>query len=169
MAERTLGDLLPRRPGAKPRVPQGVCTIEQADGNRTSSSESPHCSQYKASLDVGDYVIGTLDQGSQNKWQTFYLQICSPVFEVFRSVVKRKMDNEVSFFFSKPKWSGFPVVGTYSRNVWMNDLNVQASWQGHLSQCWWPAWIWLVQLAGRGSSSSLAAPPRAGETDYLLR
>lgn len=32
----------------------------------------------------------------------------------------------------------------------MNDLNVQASWQGHLSPCGWPAWIWLLQLAGRG-------------------
>lgn len=60
-------------------------------------------------------------------------------------------------------------VGTYSRNIWMNDLDVQASWQGHLSQSWRPAWVWLVQLAGRGSPSSLGAPSGAGEAGYLRR
>lgn len=90
-------------------------------------------------------------------------------FEVFWSIVKIKTDCRVSLFFPKPKWSAFHVVGTYSRHIWMNDLDVQASWQGHLSQRRWPAWIWLVQLAGRGSSSSLPAPPGAGGAGYLLR
>lgn len=49
----------------------------------------------------------------------------------------------------------------------MNDLDVQASWQGHLSQSWRPAWIWLVQLAGRGSPSSLGAPSGAGEASKI--
>lgn len=48
-------------------------------------------------------------------------------------MVKIKTDNRDSRFFPKPKPSAFRVAGTYSRNIWMNDLDVQASWQGHLS------------------------------------
>lgn len=57
----------------------------------------------------------------------------------------------------------------------MNDLEVQASWLGHLSLCWWPAWIWSVQLAGCGFLSSPGAPPGAWwgawgvGAGYLLR
>lgn len=58
MTERTLGSFLTLSPGARPRAPWGVCTIEQADGKYTSSSQwNKIAIKIQDLLSVGVYLI----------------------------------------------------------------------------------------------------------------